>query len=233
MGTQRTKGQDPVKTAKTKLLSQHLNGQLYVGVDLPWRWSGEIVGRQNRFFEQILAMAELPQPEAWATILTLSRQYGIPSIWTRARHSLLETNAAALLTALAFSNRKHWPRLVSEFFSAHHLKPGLRGRPRLDPKIAKDVLRGIQIDRLATKLQKGLRATFGAKQSGDDSISDDKLTGTLRRLGYDDREIKAILQSRTPQDAGCRLYYALNRQTENVTLKAIRNSYARYRSSLR
>lgn len=229
MGTEDAKDQRCKDREQGKLISQQWNGRAYIGVDLPWRGSAKIVARQSRFFDQILALAELPAREQWPTILAVSQRYGIPSIWNRARPSLLENNLAALLTGLAFSNHRDWPRLIRTFFKQHNLTIGFRGRPMLDPGAVKDIGRGIQIDKLMAKLQEGFQIKLIAKRSGGFGSGDEQTAKKLSELGYVDEEIKETLKSKTLQDAGCGLYFALNGGRENVSLKGIRNSYSRYK----
>jgi len=221
---------EATKTMHTRLTSQKWNGRVYIGVDLPWRESLEIVARQNRLFDQILELAELPERDQWTKILAVSQRYGIPSIWNRVSPSPLESNAAALLTGLAFTNHKDWPRLVRTFFKAHNLTPGLlRGRPRLHTRDAKDMNRGLQIGKLIEQLEEGFEIKLSAKQGGGFANDDEQVAKELRTHGYGDREIEAMLKSKTLPDAGCRLYFAINKAKENVSLKGIRNSYARYK----
>jgi hypothetical protein len=218
------------ESKSAKLRSQVWNDRVYIGVDLPWRGSIEIVARQSRFFDQILALAELPGHAEWPKILAASHQYGIPSIWNRVRPSPLESSAAALLTALAFTNPKEWVRLVNTFFKSQNLTPGsLRGRPRVHPRDMKDMNRGIQIDKLMVRLEKGFEIKLSAKQGGGFASGDEQVAEELRTPGYCSDEIKAILKGKTLQDAGYQLYMAINGATENVTPKGIRNSYARYK----
>jgi hypothetical protein len=217
------------KLKRTELLTQEFGGRAFVGIDLPWRGSPKIVARVSRFFDRILEMAELPEPEQWAMILAVSQRYSIPSIWSRVRPSLLENNAAALLTALAFSNRKDWPKLIIAFFKAHKLTHGLRGRPVLNSRDRTDSLRGIQIDKLITKLRNGYQSKSTAKRKGGFASGDEQVAEQLTNHGYSAKQTQTILESRTLQDAGCRLYLELHKGEENVSLMAIRNSYARYK----
>jgi hypothetical protein len=217
---------------KPKLIIQEPNGRVAVGVDLPWRGSVAIVARESRLFDQIMKMAELPEPEQWSNILAVSQRYNIPSIWSRVRPSLLESNAAALLTALAFSNQKDWPGLIVEFFKAHKLTHGLRGRPVLNPRARTDTIRGIRIDELIAHLRKGYQVKLTAKRKGGFASGDEQVVKELSKYGYTTKAAQAILKSRTLQDAGCRLYLELHKAGENVSLMAIRNSYARYKFRL-
>jgi len=220
------------KQAKqTNLKAHEWNGRTYIGADLPWRGSPKIVARQGQFFDQILALAELPERDELPRILAVAQRSGISSIWRRVSPSLLENNAAALLTALAFSNRRDWVRLVRTFFKTHNLTPGLRGRPRLQhPTAGRDTVRGIQIDKLMAKLKKGFAFKLSAKKSCGFAGEAEQPATKLRKHGYNDKEIKAILDSKTLQDAGCRLHLAIYGEEDNVDLKGIRNSYTRYKS---
>jgi hypothetical protein len=217
---------------KTKLMIQEWNGRVVVGVDLPWREKLKIVARESRFFDQVLEMAELPDPDQWPNRLDASQRFNIPAIWSRVYPSSLEINAAALLTALAFTNRKDWPRLIIAFFKAHKLTHGLRGRPILNHWLRTDSVRGIQIDKLITKLREGYQIKLTAKRRGGFASDDEQIAESLSDHGYNGTEIKAILKSKMLQDAGCRLYLELHKAEENVSLMAIRNSYARYKSQL-
>jgi hypothetical protein len=232
MEIEKAKGEKPEivgKARQAQLISQRGNGQVLVGVDLPWRGSIKVVAKQNGFFDQILALAELPASDRWPEILAVSRRSGIPSIWRRARPSLLENNAAALLTGLAFSNQRHWPRLIKSFFRDNNLTAGLRGRPTLHPGEVKDMRRGVQIDKLKAKLQEGFQIKLKAKRGGGYASDDGQLAKDLRNRGYGYREIETILKSKTIQDAACRLYWEIDDEKENVSLKGIRNSWARYK----
>ncbi len=99
----------------------------------------------------------------------------------------------------------------------------------LDPGAVKDIGRGIQIDKLMAKLQEGFQIKLIAKRSGGFGSGDEQTAKKLSELGYVDEEIKETLKSKTLQDAGCGLYFALNGGRENVSLKGIRNSYSRYK----
>jgi hypothetical protein len=218
------------KLKRTELLMQEFGDRAFVGVDLPWRGLIKTVARQIHFFDQILALAELPEFEQWPNILAVSQRYSIPSMWRRVRPSLLENNAAALLTALAFSSRTQKLQLISDFFKAHGLTQDLRGRPCLRTEETKDIVRGIQIDKAIAQLQQGFHIKLRAKKRGGFGSGNERISSKLRSLGCDETEITATLDGRTLQDAGCRLYLATTgRSDENITLKSIRNSYARYK----
>jgi hypothetical protein len=225
-------GIDKTKKAKqTNLISQEWNDRVFTGVDLPWRGSPEIVATQGRFFDQVLALAGIPEHDQLPKILAISEQHDMPLIWRRARLSPLENSAAAVLTALAFTHHKDWPQLIKAFFKSHNLSAGLRGgRPRLHPRDMKDMDRGIQIDNLIARLEKGFEIKLSAKRVGGFASGDEQTAVKLRDLGYDGKEIKEILKSKTLQDAGCRLFLAIPRKNgESVDLHTIRNSYARYK----
>lgn len=226
------KTEDAGKANQTKLRPQQWNGRTYIGVDLPWRERVEIIAQQNRFFDQVLAMAELPEHHEWPEILAVSQRYGIQSIWNRVRPSPLESNAAALLTGLAFTNHKEWVQLVRTFFKAHNLTPSsLRGRPRLHPRDVKDMTRGLQIGKLIEQLEEGFEVKLSAKKGGGFASDDEQVAKELKTHGYGDKEVKATLKGKTLQDAGCRLYLAVSCETDaTVALHTIRNSYARYKS---
>jgi hypothetical protein len=195
------------------------------GVQLPYR--GDIVARQVRFYDEALALAELPKPDEWRALAQVSMQSGIGSILRRSRPSHLESGAAALLTALAFSGRRQWVQLIRQFFKNHSLKVGLRGRPRIHPKQHKDVLRGILIDRLIARLDGGWRAKL--KHGVGTNRSSEALEDELKAQGYDSREVQVIFKAKTIQDAACHLYCATDGKKENIELKGVRNSYARYK----
>lgn len=214
---------------QTKLIFTRRDDSVHTGVELPWRGSISIVAIQTKFFDSILAMAELSKPEELPKILQASHQAGIPSIWNRARPSSLENAAAALLTALAFCRRDQRIPLIRRFFKEYGLKTGLRGRPRLHPRESKAMVRGIQIDKLIERLSNGFLAKAARKQAGGFESGDEQILSELETLGYDGRERGAILKGTTVQDAAFHLYDATVGKLENVTLKAIQNSYAAYK----
>jgi hypothetical protein len=220
-------GVRPSKAAR--LNPQQLNGRVYIGVDLPWRESIELAAKQSRLFDQILALAELPPCEEWPKILALSQKYGMPSVLRRARPSVLENNVAALLTALAFSNHRDWPRLIRDFFKIHSLAGGLPGRPHVHPAMLRDVVRGVQIEKLVEKLRDGFQIKSRAEERGRCGDNGEGLSVRLKSLGYDEKERKAILKGKTLQDAACRFYHSIYGGAENCELKAIQNSYATYK----
>jgi gamma-glutamylcyclotransferase len=210
--------------APRSLVFTKYNGKQFVGAQLSM--SGDridTVARQVRFFDSVMALAELPKMEELPGILAQSQQSGITAIWTRARPSPLESNVTAFLTTLAFSNHNDWVRLVRQFFKAHSLKVGTRGRPPLHRAQQKHMTRGFLIDGMIERLGPGVLAKLA--DSGDEPI-EVVLTG----MGYSSQEIQVILQAKNPRDAGCRLFYATMKHIEHVDLKTIRNSYARYQS---
>jgi hypothetical protein len=204
-------------------------GRKITGVELPWRGSIDIVVRQSRFFDSVLALAGLPKSEEWTKILQLSKQYDIPVIWERARPSVLENDVAALLTGLAFSGRSRKLTLIQQFFKFHDLKAGLRGRPRLHPRELTDTVRGIRVDKLIAELAEGFAIKQRAKRTGGFASGHEPISAELKARGYGDQETVAILQGATPQDAALRLYFARFGKRENVTPKGIQNSYAAYK----
>ena len=220
---------DEKKGRRVKLIPSTYEGRTLTGVELPYRdKTVEIVARQSKFYDEVLSLAELPGPEEWRKILEVSEQHGIPSIWRRSRASVLENGAAALLTALAFSNQKEQTRLIQDFFKSYGLNPGLRGRPRLHLGQTRDLNRGIQIDRIMTRLQEGFQLKRAVLSEHDGSVEQYRET-QLRRLGYDNQEIASILKCSTLQSAAFLQYQKTTGKTENVDMKAIRNSYSRYK----
>jgi hypothetical protein len=217
------------KEEKTELLVSTFDGQESMGVKVLSRGSIRTAARQTRFYDKVLALAELPKPNELPKILQVSHQSGIPSIWNRARPSPLENSAAALLTALTFCSRKERLPLIRQFFKIHGLKVGLRGRPRLHPTQIKATLRGIQIDGLKARLQAGVAIKAEIKRTEEYESGDEFLTAKLQEAGYDQVEIDAIRDGKTLQDAALRLYFARFGKRENVTLKGIQNSYAAYK----
>jgi hypothetical protein len=213
---------------QAKLFST-FDGRELLGVELPWRGSIRTVGRQTGFYDSVLALSELPKPEDLPVILRLSQQSGIASIWNRVRASRLENDAAALLTALAFSGRKQWVPLIRQFFKIHDLRVGLRGRPPLHATQIKAMVRGIQIDDLMARLSKGFQIRTQLKLAGGFSSDEELVATELKIQGYNQAEIDAIVRGATLQDAAVCLYHATTGKRENVTLDAIRNSYARYK----
>jgi hypothetical protein len=219
------------KTKKAELIFSQNSSQISVGVQ--FRYEDGQVKEQLEFFERLLVLAELPAPNELPKILAVSHENGLPSIWRRSRASTLENNAAALLTALAFASEKQQVKLLKDFFRVYGFKTGFRGRSHVHPTEATDVVRGNQIDRMMARFLVGFRlakVTKGTVRSGD--VKQRTLI-KLRNMGYDEQEIEAILKGKTLQDAACQLYFETVGKQENVDLKAIRNSYARFKKSHR
>ncbi len=215
------------KTNRAELFFSQNNSQVSVGVQ--FRYEDGRVKEQLEFFEQMLALAELPTPDDLPKILAMSRENGLPSIWKRSRASTLENNAAALLTALAFASEKQQIKLLRDFFRVYGFKTGFRGRSRVHPTEATDVVRGIQIDRMMAKLLDGFKLAKATKGTVGSGNVKQRTLIQLRNKGYEEREIDAILIGKTLQDAACRQYHQTVGKQENVDLKAIRNSYAQFK----
>jgi hypothetical protein len=94
---------------KTKLVLSQYGGRAFVGAQVPYQHGFFL--RQVALFDKLLSLAELPAPGEFPKILALSAENGIPAVWRRARASVLENDAAALLTALACSSKKHQPMM--------------------------------------------------------------------------------------------------------------------------
>lgn len=189
----------------------------------------ERLADRSHFLESLLAQAGLPASEEWHMILALSQRENITSIWKRAHPSTLETNAAALLTALAFSSSEQWVKLIRGFFKAHGLEPGIRGRRAVYPKDRTDFRRGIHIDDAIERLEPGFQFKSHAKLRGGFSSDDEEIATALENQGYNRVEISALLTAATVQDAACKCYFATEGKKLSITLKGIQNSYARYK----
>jgi hypothetical protein len=212
---------------KAELFFRHHGNQVFVGAQ--FRYEDGRVKEQIEFFENMLAQAELPGLDELPKILVVSQANGLASTWRRSRASTLENNAAALLTALAFVNQKQQIILLKDFFRAYGFKTGSRGRSHVHPDQAKDVVRGHQIDRLMGRLQDGFRLARLPKRIVKLDDVTKRLRTQLGNMGYDEQEIEAILKGRTLQDAAYRQYHQTVGNQENVDLKAIQNSYSRFK----
>ena len=212
---------------RTKLIFTSQDGQMLPRIEHVWPGTIEQLGNRSHYFDKVLALAELPKPGDLPLILALSRGANIPSIERRAQPSPLEENAAALLTALAYSGRENWVTLVSEFFRAHGLEVKLRGRPRMHPKECTDAVRGIEIDHAKERLREGFRIKQRGIRKGG-FASDDEIANALRIEGYNAAEVEALLDAKTLQDAACRCYQG---KARNTGLQGVRNSYSRYKKS--
>jgi hypothetical protein len=217
---------------RTKLIFTSQNGRMLPRIEHAWPGTIEQLGERHHFYDKVLALGELPEPGDWPPILALSEEAKIPSIWRRANPSPLEENAAALLTALAYSGREYWVTLILAFFRALDLEVKLQGRPRAaHPRERIDFVRGIEIDHAKEKLREGFRIKQRAKRKGGFTSDDQEIARALQQKDYDDTEVKALLVATTLQDAACRYYLATKGKALNIELQSVRNSYSRYKKS--
>jgi hypothetical protein len=215
------------KTEKAELIFSKDGSQISVGAQ--FRYEDGQVKEQVEVFERLLALAELPARNEWPKILAVSNENGMPSIWRRSRASTLENSAVALLTALAFASEKQQIKLLKDFFRVHGFKTGFRGRSHVHPTESTDVARGIQIDRMMARLSDGFRIAKVTKETVRSGDVKERTLFQLKNMGHDEQEIEAIIKGRTLQDAAYRLYHQTVGKQENIDLKAIRNSFARFK----
>src|SRR5580700_10765113 len=141
--TKDSNGKDKPESHDVQLIFGSYENRRTTAVQLPLRKSTALNDKQHQVYDSILALAELPPEKEWTKILTVSQAENIPSIWRRVRLSPLESNAAALITALAFSSGGHRTKIVEQFLEAHDLLVDLRGRPPVNPRKTMAFLRGI------------------------------------------------------------------------------------------
>jgi hypothetical protein len=221
------------KSEQVKLIFSSYKGRKTTTVEFPYRDSIELVAAQNRFYDSILTLAELPPQNEWPRILALSQQASIPSIWQRVRPSPLESNAAGLLTALAFSSRKHRGYLIAQFLKAHSLVVDLRGRPRVAPRKAMVNVRGIQIQKIMDRFQEGFVTVDQARGTRRFSSNPTVITTNLKKKGYNDLEVRTLLAAKSLQDAACK-YFARNNHElsgHKGALKLAQNAIAAYKKT--
>jgi hypothetical protein len=183
----------------------------------------------NQFETKLEALCGLPARHEWATILELSKASELPAIWRRARLSPLEDKAIQIFSVLAFSPRKRWNQLIRQFFKYEGWQIDLRGRPTLDARDeeSRPLMRGLQIEQYVHRLSPGYRAYVQLTKHGN-YASEERIAMELEKLGFDAQERKAIVSGRSPQDVGCRYFFA-NQTDTHVDLKSIRNDYAKFK----
>jgi hypothetical protein len=228
--TKDSNGKDKTESEEVELIFGSYEGRKTTAVQLPWHKSKHSVASQSAFYDSILALAELPPPMELPKILAISQQTNVPSIWQRVRASSLESNAAALLTALAFSRKDHQNYIVDQFLKAHDLCVDLRGRPPVNPRKTMAFVRGIQIEKIMQQFQVGFEIVDQARRKGDSS-RDAAITAELKRKGYDDRAVETLLNAKSLQDAACKHFVAGDRNLrgQKGALKLAQNAIAIYK----
>jgi hypothetical protein len=224
------KTEDKAQSKEVELIFNSYDGRLIASVQFPWRNSINRIAAQHRFYDAVLSLAELPGEERLREILAASQQADTRVLWQRVGPSLLETNAAALLTALAFSSREHWPDIIAEFLEAFDLTQDLRGRPNADPKTATVIVRGIQIYKAMQRLKRGFEVTHQARRIARFGSDDAEIAISLKKQGYDEPEVQALLVGKTLQDAACRyIVETTDLNGKRGALKTARNCIAQYK----
>lgn len=204
------KNDDIKKSQKVELVFDSYEGRKTTAVQFPWRNSIERVAAQNHFYDTILALAELPPREELPKILAVSQHANIPSIWQRVRPSPLESDAAALLTALAFSSREHRTYIVDQFLEAHNLVVDLRGRPRVTPDKTMAMVRGLQVQKIMLRLRDGFQMVDQARRKGEFGLVADAIASQMRTRGYEELEIRILVDAKSLQDAACKYFVETN-----------------------
>ena len=226
---------DKTKAKEVELLFGSYEDRKTTAVQFLWPRpdSLERLAAQHQFYDSILAWAELPATSEWPKILKVSRRARLPSIWQRVHPSPLESSAAALLTALAFSSRKHRTYIVGQFLKAHGLTRNLPGRPRVAPGKTLAIVRGIQIQKLMQRFQEGFEMVIQARRRG--GFSDDAaITTELKKKGYNNLEAQVLLVAKTLQDAACKYFVETSPDLKGRrgALKVAQNSIALYKKTL-
>jgi len=218
------------KDGLIKLAYKDQDRQNWVVVEHKWSGSVERIHRFHELTDKLEALCGLPSREELPQILKLSAMNAVPAVWTRARLSPLEETAIAILSTLAFSSRKHQLRLLREFFRHEGWQVDLRGRPSLDPR-DEDLLplmRGLKIEKTIARLKPGFLFKAQEKKEGGYDSDDGQIARQLEGQGYDQHEVRAIMKARSPQDAACRYFREMKCEV-SLTLKSIRNDYAKYK----
>jgi hypothetical protein len=223
------------ESEEVELIFGSYEGRKTTAVQIPWRKSKNSVARQSEFYDSILALAELPPQMELPKILAISQQANMPSIWQRMRASSLESNAAALLTALAFSGREHRNYIVDQFLKAHDLRVDLRGRPRVDPRKAIAIVRGIEIQKIMQRFEEGFELVDKARRTGGFRREASVIAAELTKNGYDNLDVRTLLVAKSLQDAACK-YFVENHpdlKGRKGALKRVQNSIATYKNYAR
>jgi hypothetical protein len=221
---------DNSESEEVELVFGSYEGRKTTAVQIPWRKSKHVAA-QNQFYESVLALARLPSQNELPKILAVAQQANIPSIWQRVCPSSLESNAAALLTALALSSRRHRSYIVDQFLKAHHLSVDLRGRPRVDPRKSMVFVRGIQIENLTQQFQLGFEIMGQVRRKAGARNDPTAITAELRMKGYDDLAVETLLGPKSVQDAACKYFVANdpNLRGRKSALKLVQNAVAAYK----
>jgi hypothetical protein len=224
------KTEDKAQSKEVELIFNSYDGRLIASVQFPWRNSINRIAVQHKFYDAVLSLAELPGEERLPEILATSQQANINVSWHRVGPSPLETNTTALLTALAFSSREHRLDIIAEFFEAFGLTVDLRGRPHADPKTTTVIVRGIQIDQAMRRLKRGFEVTHQARRIARFGSDDAEIAISLKKQGYDELEVQAMLGGKTLQDAACRyIIETTDLKGKRGALKIARNCIAQYK----
>jgi hypothetical protein len=230
--TKDSNGKDKLESQDVQLIFGSYENRRTTGVQLPLRKSTALNDKQHQVYNSILALAELPPEKEWTKILAVSQAENIPSTWRRVRLSPLESNAAALITALAFSSGGHRTEIVEQFLEAHDLLVDLRGRPPVNPRKTMAFLRGIRIKEIMQEFHAGFEIVSQARRKGDLG-SDVAITAELKRKGYDDRAVEALLNAKSLQDAACKHFVAddATLREQKGALKLAQNAIAIYKKT--
>jgi hypothetical protein len=222
------------KSEGVGLVFGEYEGRKTTAVQFQWRNSIELVAAQHHFYDTILALAELPPLEELPIILAASQQAKIPSIWRRIRPSPLEYNAAALLTALAFSKKERRSYIIDKFLEAHNLIVDLRGRPRVAPDKTMATVRGIEVHKIMQRFQVGFELLDQARRKGGFDNKLDAIAAELKTRGYEELEVDTLVGAKSLQDAACKYFVETNSgfRKQKGKLKLVRNDYARYEKTL-
>ncbi len=229
MATTKDEGSE---SAQVKLIVEKVDGKRRVRVRFPWR-SPALFPQLNAVYDSIMELADLPENKELPRILEAAARHELPSIWRRVSPSRLEHTAVVVFTALAFSSKGKWPRLVTKLLRDNGWYVKLpAGRPTVLPEHATDVLRGKQIDTIKKTLARGLRVKQEARRKGGYASDDQEIERKLQGFGYGSNEVMAIMKKASLNAAACYCWYRAN-TPKGVTLRAIQNGYARYLKSAR
>jgi hypothetical protein len=90
------------------------------------------------------------------------------------------------------------------------------------------VTRGLEIERVIDRLMPGYQINVQAKKLGGYASGEEQIAAKLKAQGFDEQEVKAIIEARSAQDAACRYFHATPGDV-HVSFKSIRNDYAKFK----
>jgi hypothetical protein len=186
-----------------------------------WRKEREFLSTLESFAGLPLGLKKLDR------IDKISEKTKIYEIWRRARLSHLECEFLTLISALISSKEKQWIFLVKNFMKAYGWKADLRGHPKVDQKALTAFKRGPNIEKIKERLEAGFNLKRKEKAKGGYASGNDEITGKLKKLGYDDIGVKAILRGRPLDTVACYYYKIVEEPTDNNP-KTILNGYRKY-----